>query len=283
MSQHYECNLCHRTFRQQVNLTYHIDNKVCVAQINEINNISNFVEKINQCICCFCNKQFTRKRNVIRHVDACPKYIEYLKNKIKEQENKIKEQEILIEELRKTSGSTINSHNNSNNSNNVVNSNNSINIKLVNYCREDYNKLSYEQKRRILRSGFRSVQLLLKEIHYNPAFPENLNVLIKNLQRNIGECFIDKWKIMDKAEMIDDAFDYAVDVIDNIKREEWVQNEISESTLNAINELSGLHESDLQKIKIKKEINYLFYNNKDKPLVVKKDMIHESKKVPEIV
>jgi uncharacterized C2H2 Zn-finger protein len=136
--------------------------------------------------CKMCEKTFTKKTNMYRHVrDYCKVkknmlierekiYQKLLKDVTDEIKEEIKGMGTKINELQNIkqiiNNTTNNITNNNNNNNNITNN---INIQLVAYGKEDRNLLKNSDIFNILCKGFKSVPELVKAIHFNEDLPEN--------------------------------------------------------------------------------------------------------------
>ncbi len=241
----FECPKCHKTYATKGNLNRHI-NKYCTVKndliINErtnnaekrtfiINERTNNAEKrtniineknnTNQDIasenCPYCDRTFTRKDTLTRHLR---KYCKIKKDREQEKEqiyqNLIMEMKKEISELKSkmvVNNTTINTtnnttNNNTMNSNNNINSNNTINIQLVAFGHEDKDALKNSEIFQILKKGFSSVPEFIKLLHFNEERPENHNVYISNMRDNYIMVFDgDKWALRDRSETLENIFD----------------------------------------------------------------------------
>jgi hypothetical protein len=183
--------------------------------------------------CDFCEKTFTRKTGLTKHLKCCKirkkfdiekimkneKNIEKnMKNeknndnekditeidKLKKEQDKLKDQveDLLIELSKKTT--TINNitHNTTNNLNKI------INININNYGSENTDYLKKEYLDNLLTSAFTAIPKLIQNIHFNPHHPENHNIKITNKK----EPYIkvrknDKWELQDKKETLETLVD----------------------------------------------------------------------------
>ena len=178
-----------------------------------------FAPKKNMCQ--FCEKTFTRKTGLTKHLNCC-KYkklwdeekdnkIQFLEKKQEELQDKVED---LLIELSKN-GSTIN--NITNNTNNTTNNQNKIiNININNYGNENIDYLNKDYLNNLLQGAFTAIPKLIENIHFNPSHPENHNIKITNkkepyvkIRKN------DKWELQDKKEtiatLVDDKYYILVD------------------------------------------------------------------------
>ena len=183
--------------------------------------------------CDFCEKTFTRKTGLTKHLKCCKikqnfdnekndenekKFEKNMKNeknndsekditeidKLKKEQDKLKDQveDLLIELSKKTA--TINNitHNTTNNLNKI------INISINNYGSENVDYLKKEYLDNLLTGAFTAIPKLIESIHFNPHHPENHNIKITNKK----EPYIkvrknDKWELQDKKETLETLVD----------------------------------------------------------------------------
>ena len=168
--------------------------------------------------CNYCNKQFSRYYSLNRHIS--------LRCKIKMDQDNQKEQifqkllnEMMelkqeISQLKKSNkninkGTINNSVDNSNNINNNV-----INIQLVAYGKEDYDKLTEKEYKIIINKGFKSIQEAVKSLHFNKNRPENHNIYISNIRDNYVMIYDgNKWELRNRKETIEELFIAKKDIL----------------------------------------------------------------------
>ena len=193
----------------------------------ETMNINNS-DKNNDIICSFCNKTFVRKDGLNRHLDGRCKEkkskdeLQNLKNicyKALDELEKCKNEIAIL----KSSNQDINKINNVNNTNNTMNTmnknshnitnntlnntttlnsnnmNSNNNITIVQFGKEDLSKMNLEEMMKIyLKStGGNIIANMLKYINLNPEYPENNNIFMTDLAREIvrihdGKKFVSK-------------------------------------------------------------------------------------------
>ena len=174
--------------------------------------------------CDFCEKTFTRKTGLTKHLKCCKikqkkeksenekdekdKKIKFLEKKQEELQDKVED---LLIELSKN-GSTINNITN----NTTNNQNKIINININNYGNENVDYLNKDYLNNLLQGAFTAIPKLIENIHFNPSHPENHNIKITNkkepyvkIRKN------DKWELQDKKEtlatLVDDKYYILVD------------------------------------------------------------------------
>ena len=185
-----------------------------VLPVNELNIFDLLFKKptinednINKHLTCmYCEKVFTRVDNLQRHLaercksKATHDEMEDLKEKMKmileDHENLKKNYENLInnnEHVRETKNNTtnkqtINNNNNShNNNNNKINNGVINNINIVQFGQEDISKLNLPEamKQYLISTGGNIASSMLKYINLNEKYPENHNICITDMSREL--------------------------------------------------------------------------------------------------
>ena len=175
--------------------------------------------------CDFCEKTFTRKTGLTKHLKCCKikknrdinenekdKKIKFLEKKQEELQDKVED---LLIELSKNA-STINNITNNTTNNTTNNQNKIINININNYGNENIDYLNKDYLNNLLQGAFTAIPKLIENIHFNPSHPENHNIKITNkkepyvkIRKN------DKWELQDKKEtlatLVDDKYYILVD------------------------------------------------------------------------
>ena len=197
-------NLTHNDSQMTHNDSQISNNKLDVYSDDKIiNNINTQYE------CTYCNKIFTRKNNLIRHINKyCKK--KRLLNEIDEKQIK----EIAWESERDQLYKVID--NLSQSKGNTINNTFNQTINMNNFGEENLKYLSGSFLSNLLKIPFNALPNLIKEIHFNPEHPENNNIKISNKKLPYAEVFKDNcWKIQDKKETINDLLDKGVGILEN--------------------------------------------------------------------
>jgi len=153
-------------------------------------------------VCKYCNKSFTRKSGLLKHLNICKNKIEAETLVINQNEEIIKMKKE-IEKLKSFKIQTQNNTTNNNNSHNITNNNNTIIIN--NYGEENIEHLSKKYLLNLFSRTYKAIPLLVEKIHFDPEHPENQNIKLTNkklpyikIKKN------DKWQFVDrKTEIID--------------------------------------------------------------------------------
>jgi hypothetical protein len=239
--------------KQHLNDTQlHLNDTLCVSKVIKYNNK----------ICIHCNKTFTRKSGLIKHLNICKNKSEELvlleNNKITKMEKKIKELEeknIKIEKkLKKQKYTNITNSNNIN----TTNTNITNNIIIKNFGEENIEHLQNNIYENLLQGIYTAVPKLIKLIHFDKNHPENQNIKFTNKKYPYLKIMKDnKWQLVNKnLEMRD--------LIDN---KCYILNEKYYNILENQNELN-----DVQRSRIKQFMKK--YNKDHKEVIL--DLINKT-------
>lgn len=179
----------------------------------------NIVNKGNTMSCIYCDAIFSRNDNLQRHMkERCKskKYIDELE-KLKEKLNLLsgsyqnleKENENLKKENNELKNSnhqvtniqnTFNNTNNINNINNGIINNNNVNIKLVQFGSENIDDLDIKEALDIYMksTGGNIISNMLKFVNLNEKYPQNHNICMTDLSRELVKIFNGKQFIIKK-------------------------------------------------------------------------------------
>ena len=224
----YKCPTCSKEFNKKCNFDDHVYNrkKPCNVKLVIIENSNLLVGDINNksnIFCEFCNKEFSRKDSLNRHLnnfckqkktnnevnemkEFCIKILDELKE-YKNELNILKEQKQSTTITNNDQSQNINnniSNNNVSNNNNVINSNN--NITVVQFGQEDINKLDLSKLMEVyLKStGGNIIANMLKYINLNPEHPEFNSIYMSDLAREIVKIHDGKKFVSKKFKIIKD-------------------------------------------------------------------------------
>ena len=221
--------------------------------------------------CHYCNKFFTRRDNLNRHMDErCKiknKQIHVIENlKLKEENEKLKEEnnelkknfisiykeiddikqnnQIATVSKAKTTNShshnTTNTNSHSHNTNNgSINSNNINNIQnnfSVNFGSEDTSRLTDDEILRVLKSGDYILPAFVKTVHANERLPEFSNINITNKRSSDG-LIVENGKFVSKKinKIVDDVIDVRVPELKNHAKNFKNKQKITDREYNNIN------------------------------------------------
>ena len=279
----YKCTNCCKIYENKAFYTRHINRKFpCKKQEDTSTQYKTLVPYFEtyanntdtEFICEFCNKKYSRKDVLSRH----------LKNncKVKKQENEkedifkkliiqlekqSEETEKLKIELRELKekmsiSQTIN--------NTINNTHNGDNIIIAPHGRENLNKIKECDVIKALTRGSASVPIITELIHYNIQYPEFQNIYIPNINQKY--CMIYdgiNWLLKDKDDVIDSLYSLRYGFLEG-KFEEFYEK-LTNSQQNAFNRFIELNEKaeeneDALALKvimdIKKELKLMLYNKR---------------------
>ena len=223
-------------------------------------------------ICMHCDRSYTRKDNLTRHLKRCKvklnaeenknqledlkKLVDLLNLQMKEQNKQLKQKDKQISELMKKVGVNIGTQNNI--TNNVQN-----NIKILAYNKTDLSHLKDKDYMKFLNHNCFCVPHMIKQIHFDPQKPENHNIYISNIKNNYVMAYDgNKWNIKDRNEVIDDMLESNTNILED-KIEDWLETgkEYPE-IMKKFNNYLEKKENDVVLNKIKQEIKFILFNNR---------------------
>jgi hypothetical protein len=261
--------------------------------------------------CSGCGKKFTTETSCKNHMiikcginpeldilKAKIAELEYIKDELKESKEEIQTLKTQIKTKvgrpRKTINSNTNSNNNTNtntnshntnndlsstNTANMINSNNTTNqtintqkLTIVNFGKEDIDKLSDDDKKEILNSCYGAILRCAKKVNFNPEFPEQRNVFLTNPKAEFAYKYaMNKYQAIETNDLLDQIiYHRANDVRDLIEQNDVLQ--ISDSKIERVNKL--LTNIDNEKPEdiayIKKDLRLILFNENEQALENKK-------------
>ena len=293
MSKECICDICNKKYASASSLCNH--KKLIHNKIKEV------IEIIK---CNYCNKEFTRNYNKIRHVKICKnkeefekkENLEKLKLEIKLEELKLKNQKIenlqqslkmhpnTFKKLNKTliNRSLTNSNNiNSNNTINIIN-NNVINNNIISLENERItNTLTLKDKRKIIKSGYCSLEKLVEITNCSGKYHQFKNIIITNMKDNYAYKYDDEKKffvLCDKENVIEQLLLNRIFNLTEIYNELSTAQNISDGIKNVIKTFLNKLENNKKDFKFDNEdtiykdyqtayankLKILIYNNVDK-------------------
>jgi len=237
------CSICGYVSKQKEHVIKHINKKKsCGSGAKEIIEIPIDIK------CQYCNKTFSTKRIMERHIKkTCKNKEDILLNEINKLKNEIKE-------LKQPT--TINDYS----------TNNTINIFIVNnYEDTNLDKITDKVYNKIIKDAdevYQIIPRLIKEIHFNPKIPENHNIYISNRNKNNKHLQVyrnKQWEIDRKDNEIDNLIS---DKETNLS--DWIdeKGEKYPEAMERFNEyLEQKYNDDIAKL-IKEEVELVLYNSR---------------------
>lgn len=214
------------------------------------------IEKLDSSVpiysCDYCGRLFSSKQSKYQHKTRCKaKTTDETALKIKELEDR----------MATSIGGSTNIINNTNN----IHDNIIINIK--NFGCENMKHI--EQDKTFLTSCLilRDIKSLIENIHCDKEYPENHNVRIKSIKKDLMETYVDgRWIISDKEETLDELMNkgYRVLKFHSHKNKTDIKDECDddEEYKNIQQWLESIYEDNKIRKPIKKQLLILFMNNK---------------------
>ena len=217
--------------------------------------------------CQYCERKYTYKRNLIKHLHTCKSKIEQeeadektyvlvdtLNQQIEEQKKQIEIQDKRIDTLEHTNPQILNNTNN-------VQININIDKNRLNYDNTNYNIINDQDIRNSLNHAGRCIQEIIPRTHFNKQHPENQNIYISCLKSAVAMMFEgERWN----AHMWEDVAERFID--DNtVTLQEWVDANDDQYPILAEKFkvfIKKKTEDDKFITKLKREIKIILYNNR---------------------
>ena len=238
--------------------------EVCQKEFNRKSSYDNHLLRKNPCKldtsidnqCSYCDKKYTTKFNLNKHLNICTKKLIADENKqqIEELKKMLLAQQKKIEELSHKTETNQNITNNTNSNNNNT-TNNIINI--FSAGKEDLTRLSKEEILKICTSGTYYPLVAAEIIHCNEKYPEFQNFLISNLRSDTGQVLInDKWVTKPNDEILSNLMHVDKKHVSSLMKDLEVEDKLKiklESTKDEI-------DTNESKEHMKKKIKHKLYN-----------------------
>jgi hypothetical protein len=235
-----QCDRCSNTFSNMTNLRRHFNRKnICKPLIKEIP-IEELKEKYKVHKGCYkcenCGKEYKTSDGKYKHKQKCLINVSIIdkkeNDKLKEELEIIKvEKKVLEEELDNKNDSKIISNNkkniNINNSGTLNNGyiKNNVVVNVNNYgsqtamTQKEITKIIKVAMRlcdNIMGNPWDALNYVLQQIHFNPKYPENQNLKLKNFSSPVMDVYKDdKWKKVPFTEQIKLIIESLMEFIDN--------------------------------------------------------------------
>ena len=272
------CNFCKKEFSSNQNYKNHINKNICIMGDYE---------------CKYCNRKFTTRSSMYRHVNHICKVKQNEDNKrieiferliILEEKSKqleISNKEIdklkrdnkqlkkVVDKLKKSAiiKKTIN------NTTTHINNGTINNIILVGYGKEDLKKINKDDLLKILQNGYNSTIKLTEAVHFNPKFPEYHNVYISNIKDKYAMMFDGKnWTLTIKEDLINKIYeDKKIYIEENL--DDFLDS-LATTRKRALERWLDTDDDDDRIKEIKEQIKLLLYNNRNIPMKLQNDNVH---------
>jgi hypothetical protein len=240
----YTCEVCQKEFNRKSSYDNHLSRKNPCKLDTSIDNQ-----------CSYCDKKYTTKFNLNKHLNNCAKKLiaDDNKKQIEELKNMLLTQQKKIEELSHKTETNQNITNNTNSNNTTTN--NIINI--FSAGKEDLSRLSKEEIIKICTSGTYYPLVAAEIIHCNEKYPEFQNFLISNLRSDTGQVLVnDKWVTKPNDEILSNLMHVDKKHVSSLMKDLEVEDKLKvklESTKDEI-------DTNESKEHMKKKIKHKLYN-----------------------
>jgi phage FluMu protein Com len=190
------------------------------------------IHNSNTLVCSYCNKLFTRKSSLQRHINSrCSAAKSNDEFKIlKENNDKLTlHVEQLINKLALLESKTIN--NISNKTNNINKGTVNNNIIINNYGSENIEYITFSRFVKLLETPLSAIPKLIELKFFNEKHPENHNIKITNIHDKFAKIYKDKkWLVSNKKDIIQELVDNGYADFEEFKdlNEEELTNKIKE-------------------------------------------------------
>jgi len=270
----YKCNTCNKEFNKKSTYNYHISRLIPCIKDNTNN------------VCSYCNKNYSNKSNLIKHLNICKKkkseddtqiQIEMLKKMLYDQQKDNQELKKKVEQLAliTETNNNITTVNENSHNNITTNSNNNItnNINIYSVGKEDLSLLSNEDIVKICTSGTYYPIIAAQILHCNEKYPEFQNCLIPNLRSNTGLVKInDNWVSKSHEEIFRTLLKVDKNHVSTLMKDLEVDSKLQIKLESTQNEIDTNESKEHQIPRIKESL----YNASK---MIKKNKVKEDKKL----
>jgi hypothetical protein len=198
-------------------------------------------------ICEFCNKDFSTKYNLNKHI----------KGHCKQKKDQDQKQLTEVEMMERIKEILINNNKNITNITNITNNNitNNIQVNIYSAGKEDLSRLSHEDVIKICTSGTYYPIVAAEVIHCNKNYPEFQNVLISNLRSSTGLVFHnDNWISKTQDEILNNIMQIDKKHVSNLIKDLKVDNKLQIKLEATKDEIDTNEVKEHQKPKIKQKL-----------------------------
>ena len=138
------------------------------------------------------------------------------------------------------------------------------NIKILAYNKTDMTHLKDKDYIKFLSHSNFCVPHMIKKLHFDPRKPENHNIYISNLKNNFVMVYNgNQWNIRDRNEVINDMIEDNTNILED-KIEDWLEKgKQYPHIMKKFNRYLEKKENDIVIDKIKQEIKFILYNNRE--------------------
>ena len=245
------CETCNKHFTTKGNLSQHKKKKIrCIKSIE------------TALTCKKCKYTFSNNANLKKHLltSKCAN----TEDKFKKLEEKNQKLEEMIEELKQmihlgimpvVTPVT----------NNIINNTTNTHITVNMYGKEDTSYITGKKLETILNKCFKSVLMYIGEKHFSKDHPENSNICITDIKNNYILYYDgDKWIITDRKDMIDTLYTKNCDELQDLFDD--MREKLDEKIIDKFNRFLDQQDDDEIQQKIKDDIKYMLYNERNMAL-----------------
>jgi hypothetical protein len=237
----YTCNICNYTTKYKKDFIRHLNRKNKCDEEDLVYNYKDYNSTEYKYICDHCNKEFTRKDSLKRHLKNRCKFKKAIKETKEDIKDKLEDMLVEMSEMKKLIK----------NQKQIVNETKiNNNIMVNNFGSENIDYITEKVLNNIMSYPKSSIPKLIKQIHFNPNHPENHNIRIKNKKLKYAEVKENnEWKLKHKRQVLDDLVDFGYITLEDHK-ENIESEEMDDLLIKGFNKLmKGFNDN-----KIKKEI-----------------------------
>jgi len=199
------------------------------------------IHNSNTLVCSYCDKLFTRKSSLQRHINSRCSAAKINKDQNIIEQNKILKEnndkltlqvEQLINKMALLEPKTINNiSNKTKNKTNNINKGIVNNIVINNYGSENIDYITFNKFVKLLETPLSAISKLIELKHFNEKHPENHNIKITNIHDKFAKIYKDKkWLVSNKKDIIQDLVENGYADFEEFKdlNEEELTNKIKE-------------------------------------------------------
>ena len=239
----------------------------------------------NKLYCKYCNQKFKYRSGLSRHIKyTCKKskdedlkeLVKLMNEQLQEQNSEINNMKTEIEkrdkqitklsnklQIKNIKNIQNNIKNNIQNNNNNNIQNNQINIHLNNYKDTDLSLLNEQDYINCIKRCKNCVVQAIETIHFNPKFPQNMNLCISNIKENYMLMYEDYvWKLKDRNAALLRIYEDKEDILND-----WVEEvrDINPNVRKLFDRYVNMKDNNDELIKeLLKDVKIMMYNNKHK-------------------